>query len=75
VLCDPDPVDRHHFAGSVSISNKCKVKLNYFPENSNLMSKILKIMTPTATTLMREIKQCKLALLGIKVQIKFDVYN
>jgi hypothetical protein len=48
-ICTPpgsvvDP-DRHHFGGSkpISISNKCKA---CFPENFNILFKILKIMTP-----------------------------
>jgi hypothetical protein len=48
-----------------------KVKLCYFPESSNLVSKILKIMTH-GTTLMREIKQCELTFMGIKVSYKLN---
>ncbi len=58
--------NRHHFAGSgyVSVSAKCKGKLNLLIENFRMLSKILKIMThDTDEKDKRKIKQCKLALL------------
>jgi hypothetical protein len=38
-------------AGLVSISTKCKAKLYFYPDNFNILLKILKIMTPM--TMMR----------------------
>jgi hypothetical protein len=47
------------------------VKLKYFfPENVNMLFKLLKIWTPM--TVLRKIKQCKLALLSMKVKNCFD---
>jgi hypothetical protein len=40
----------------ISIHFPPSLKLDYIIFSSNLVSKMLKIMTPTATTLMREIK-------------------
>jgi hypothetical protein len=55
---DPDPADsdRYQFQADEKV-NKSK----NFPENFNMLSKILKIVT--YLTLMRKIKRCKLALL------------
>ncbi len=50
---DPDP-DQFQAGENVD-------KLNFFPENFNMLSKILKIAT--YFTLMRKIKHCKLAML------------
>ncbi len=52
------------------ISIGCKAKLYVFPDNFNILSKILKIITPMM--LSRKIKQCKLVLLWIKVKTKSD---
>jgi hypothetical protein len=49
----PDP-DRYQF------------QFHYFSENVNILFKILKIVTPV--TMMRKIKQCKLALLLIYIK-------
>ncbi len=56
MLWIPIRSDRHRFGGSgfVSISAKCKAKLNSFPENVKTVQK-LKIMKPM--TLTRKIKQ------------------
>jgi hypothetical protein len=55
---DPDPADsdRYQFQADEKVN-----KLKNFPENFNMLSKILKIVT--YLTLMRKIKRCKLALL------------
>ncbi len=49
------------FPESINISTKPKIMINhtFFPENLNMLSKILKIMTPM--TLIRMISRCKLA--------------
>ncbi len=55
---DPDPAgpDRYLFQAKDTDD-----KLYFFPENFNMLSKILKIMTPL--TLMRKIKHSKTAML------------
>ncbi len=63
--------------GSISfwqIRIRCNQMLSwnilFFPENFNILFKLLKILTPM--TLLRKIKQGKLALMWMKVKIFFD---
>jgi hypothetical protein len=53
---DPADSDRYQFQADENVD-----KLNFFPENFNMLSKILKIAT--YLTLVRKIKHCKLAML------------
>ncbi len=54
---DPDPADTDRYE---SLANGQADKLYFFPENFNMLSKKLEIIT--SLTLTRKIKHCKLAM-------------
>ncbi len=56
IVVDPDP-DRYQFQAN-DIIDELQVLFLFIPENFNMLSKILKIMTHL--TLMRKINHCKL---------------
>jgi hypothetical protein len=49
-LPDSDPHQGFADTDPRSISTNCKAKLYFFPDNFNILSKILKIMTPIMLT-------------------------